>query len=375
MTKILSKITVWRIVASIILIGGVYATYLRFTHGLGSVTNLSDHFPWGIWIGFDILCGVGLAAGGFTLCATTYIFNIKEFKPLVRPAILTAFLGYTLVIFALLFDLGRPWAIWHALIMWNPHSVMFEVAWCVMLYTTVLFLEFSQVILEKFKMYKLMDIFHKISVPLMIVGVVLSTLHQSSLGSLYLIIPSKMHPLWYSPLLPVFFFISAISVGLAMTIFESYTSARAFGKGLEIDLLSKLGFASGIVISINLVIKLVYFIAANKMVYALSFTQESFLFWLEIIIGTLVPVTILMSKHRRNDRKWLYFVSIFIIAGFLLNRLNVSVTSISNFNGIYYFPSIWEINITMMFVVLGMIAFKFISKFFPVFSESNEVNH
>lgn len=375
MTKILTKITVWRIVASIIIIGGVYATYLRFTQGLGSVTNLSDHFPWGIWIGFDILCGVGLAAGGFTLCATTYIFNIKKFKPLVRPAILTAFLGYTLVIFALLFDLGRPWAIWHALIMWNPHSVMFEVAWCVMLYTTVLFLEFSQVILEKFKMYKLMDIFHKISVPLMIVGVLLSTLHQSSLGSLYLIIPSKMHPLWYSPLLPVFFFVSAISVGLAMTIFESYTSARAFGKGLEIDLLSKLGFASGIVISINLVIKLVYFIAANKMVYALSFTQESFLFWLEIIIGTLVPVTILMSRQRRNDRKWLYFVSIFIIAGFLLNRLNVSVTSISNFNGINYFPSIWEINITMMFVVLGMIAFKFISKFFPVFSESNEINH
>jgi Ni/Fe-hydrogenase subunit HybB-like protein len=372
MAKLFSKITLWRIIVMAILIGGIYASYLRFFKGLGVATNLNDSFPWGIWIGFDILCGVGLAAGGFTICAITYIFNIQQFKPLARPAILTAFLGYLLVIFALMFDLGRPWSIWHAIIMWNPHSVMFEVAWCVMLYTTVLFLEFSQVILEKFKMLKLMNILHKISIPLMIIGVLLSTLHQSSLGSLYLIVPNKMHPLWYSSLLPVFFYISAISVGLAMTIFESYTSARAFNKGLELDLLTKLGFYSAIILIINFTIRMIDITSAGKISYIFSNSQESILFLLEILNGTLIPTSILLSKRKREDKKWLYFSSIFILAGFLLNRLNVSVTAIAGKSGVSYFPSIWEINITLMIVVIGMIAFKMVTKYLPVFSEENK---
>ena len=168
-------------------------------YGLGGSTNLSDKFPWGLWIGFDVLCGVGLAAGGFTLVAIVHIFNIERYKPILRPAILTAFLGYSLVVVALLYDLGRPDRIWHPLVMWNPHSVMFEVAWCVTLYTTVLFLEFLPVVFEKFGWHKPLEWIHNISVPLMIAGVLLSTLHQSSLGSLYLIVPEKLYPLWYTP--------------------------------------------------------------------------------------------------------------------------------------------------------------------------------
>ena len=182
MKHYLKSLTFWKIVAAIILAAGVYVTYVRFTRGLGATTNLSDQFPWGLWIGFDILCGVGLAAGGFTLAAIVHIFNIKRFEPILRPTILTAFLGYLLVIFALMYDLGRPLQIWHAIIMWNPHSVMFEVAWCVMLYTTVLALEFSPVVLEKFHMTKTLGIIKRISPVLIIAGVLLSTLHQSSLG-------------------------------------------------------------------------------------------------------------------------------------------------------------------------------------------------
>src|SRR5271167_552042 len=147
------KLTFWKLVFLLFMAGGLYATGIRFTQGLGASTHLSDQFPWGIWIGFDVLCGVGLAAGGFTLAAIVYVFHIERFHPVLRPSILTAFLGYSLVAVALLFDLGKPYNIWHPLIMWNPHSVMFEVAWCVTLYLTVLALEFSPAVLERFELH------------------------------------------------------------------------------------------------------------------------------------------------------------------------------------------------------------------------------
>src|SRR5512134_2879464 len=158
----------------------LWVTALRFTRGLGATTTLSDRFPWGLWIGFDVLCGVGLAAGAFALTATVHLFNLHRFEPIVRPTLLTGFLGYILVIVGLMFDLGQPWRIWHALVFWNPHSVMFEVAWCVMLYTTVLALEFSPVVFERLRLERPRRFLRAVSTPLVIAGVILSTLHQSS---------------------------------------------------------------------------------------------------------------------------------------------------------------------------------------------------
>src|SRR3954447_23725917 len=169
------KLTFWRIVFALVMLLGLYATYVRWFHGLGAVTNLNDQFAWGIWIGFDVLCGVMLAAGGFTLTAAVHILNIKRLKPIVRPTILTAFLGYGLVSIALMFDLGRPYNIWHPLIMRNPHSVMFEVAYCVMLYTTVLSLEFAPIVLERFNLEKPIKVIRAVLIPLVILGVILST--------------------------------------------------------------------------------------------------------------------------------------------------------------------------------------------------------
>jgi Ni/Fe-hydrogenase subunit HybB-like protein len=368
----LLKFTFWKVVAVIIIVAGLYSAFIRFTQGLGAATNLSDAFPWGIWIGFDILCGVGLAAGGFTICAVTHIFNIEKFKPLTRPAILTAFLGYILVVCGLMFDLGRPWAIWHAIIMWNTHSVMFEVAWCVMIYSSVLFLEFSPVILERFKLTKILKIMKKVSIPIMILGVLLSTLHQSSLGSLYLIIPEKMHPLWFSPLLPVYFYLSAISTGFAMVIFEAYLSARALNHGLKLNLLSTCGFLSFIFILLNFALKIIYLTMSGKIQYLLVFSPVTYLFYLEILLGTIVPAFFLSSRKFRENRKYLYFSSIFIISGFLLNRLNVSITSLAAMTKAAYFPSIYEISITLMLVVVGMMAFRFITQNFPVFTDDHE---
>ncbi len=209
MNRIL-KVSLWRGLATLLLGAGAVAAYMRFTLGLGATTNLSDTFPWGLWIGFDFL-GVGIAAAGFTIVASVHLFHLHRFEPIVRPAILTAFVGYLLVILVLVIDLGRPEHFWHPLVMWNPHSVMFEITWCVICYTTVLSLEFAPVVLEKFKITAPNKILRTISTPLMIFGVLFSTLHQSSFGSLYLIVPGRLHELWYSPLLPILFFISCIA--------------------------------------------------------------------------------------------------------------------------------------------------------------------
>jgi Ni/Fe-hydrogenase subunit HybB-like protein len=372
MKKIFGLLTFWRAVLVMLLVLGVYATYVRFTQGLGAATNLSDQFPWGLWIGFDILCGVGLAAGGFTLCAIVYVFNIKAFKPIVRPSVLTAFLGYLLVIFALLYDLGRPDRIWHAIIMWNPHSVMFEVAWCVMLYTAVLALEFSPVLFEGLGWSRAVRFMHTITIPLVIIGVILSTLHQSSLGSLYLIVPEKLHPLWYSPLLPVFFFISAIGAGCAMVIFESFMSSRAFRRQLELPLLSQLGRAMVAVLMVYTVIKIQDLLHRQALSAALTLNLESMLFGAEMLLGVLLPILLLSLRRVRLHQTGLFVSALLVILGFVLNRLNVSITGMERWANAGYFPSWMEISVTMMIVGLGFVAFALAARYLPVFPKPEE---
>lgn len=368
----LLKPTFWKVVATIIFVLGLYVIYLRFTGGLAAVTNLNDHFPWGLWIGFDILCGVGMAAGGFTLCAIVYIFNIKKFKPIIRPTILTAFLGYLLVILALLVDLGRPWAIWHAIIMWNPNSVMFEVAWCVMLYTTVLFLEFSPVVLERFKVEKLLKVIRAITIPLVVLGILLSTLHQSSLGALYLIVPTKMHPLWYSTNLPWFFYLSAIGVGCAMIIFESYLSAKAFKKNLEFDLVSDIGRWIVVVMGAYVTWRFMDLLLDNKISFLFVNSVETYMFWLEIIIGAVIPIILLSLQKIRLNRVGLFVSACFVIGGFLLNRLNVSVTSLQATAGVSYFPSVYEVIITLFLITIGVVIFNLAVQYLPVYEKTKE---
>lgn len=362
------RFPIWRILFGLLMAAGLYATYLRIVGGLGAVTNLNDSFPWGIWIGFDILCGVGLAAGGFTLVAVVQIFNIQKYRPILRPAILTAFLGYVLVILALMFDLGRPDRIWHALIMWNPHSVMFEVAWCVMLYTTVLALEFSPVVFEKFGWEKPIRIVHAISVPLIILGVILSTLHQSSLGSLYLIVPTKLHALWYTPMLPIFFFISAITVGLAMTIFESYHSAKAFGKALEWDLVNGLARILAVALSVLLVFRFMDLAGRGVLHLAMENTLEAWLFGLEVVL-MLLPALLLYRSHVRRNVRAMYLCALMAVFGFIANRLNVSITGIEAGSGTSYIPKWTEVAVTLAIIALGFAIFRLAAQHLPVFAE------
>ncbi|PKL87845.1 MAG: Ni/Fe-hydrogenase cytochrome b subunit [Ignavibacteriae bacterium HGW-Ignavibacteriae-2] len=367
------KPTFWKVVSVIIVTMGLFSTYFRFSRGLGATTNLHDTVPWGLWIGFDFL-GVGLAAAGFTIAATVHIFHIHKFEPLVRPAILTAFLGYSVVVCLLVVDLGRPENFWHPLVMWNIHSVMFEITWCLICYTTVLMLEFAPVVLEKFNFKAPIKILKMISIPIVIAGVLFSTLHQSSFGSLYLIVPGKLHPLWYSSLLPVHFYISCIAAGLSMIIFESFLIARSFTKedgfyntGLQMDVLSGAAFAVLIALIAGFLLKIYDFVENGKLIYLTIFSTETYLFDLEIILGTILPIYVLSFRKFREDKKWLYIISIFVISGLILNRLNVSITGLAASSGVNYFPSFDEISITMMLVVLALFAFRLIAKYFPLF--------
>jgi Ni/Fe-hydrogenase subunit HybB-like protein len=376
--RLKSRLTFWSAIFWLVIATGVVATVIRFGWGLGTSTNLSDEFPWGLWIGFDILCGVGLAAGGFVVAGSVYIFNLKEYRAILRPAILTAFLGYLLVIASLMFDLGRPWYIWHALIMWNPRSVMFEVAWCVMLYTTVLFLEFSPILFERLKLEKPQKILHAVTIPLVILGVILSSLHQSSLGSLYLIVPSKVYPLWYSSNLPYFFFLSAVAVGPAMVTMESFLSSNAFNREIEMPILSRLGKVSAVALAVYFVLKVEDIIGNHLFSYLFTLNLEGMLYWTEIILGILIPIFLLVQERIRNNKQGLFFASLLIVLGFILNRLNLSITSIAGSSGVNYFPGWIEISVSLMMVAIGFALFRLAVQYLHIFPravEEHPVHH
>ena len=363
------QLTLWQWTFWLLTAGGLYATYVRIVYGLGGSTYLTDQFPWGLWIGFDVLCGVGLAAGGFPLAAIVHIFNLESYKPILRATILTAFLGYLLVVVALLFDLGRPYRLWHPLVMWNPRSVMFEVAWCVMLYTTVLAIEFAPTVFERFGWKAPLRLLRAISIPVVIAGVILSTLHQSSLGSVYLIVPSKLYPLWYSPLLPLLFYVSAICVGFAMTIFESWHSSRAFGRQLEVPLLNSMARVLAVLLMFYLTLRFVDLKSRNVLGLLLENRTETYLFALEIAL-MFVPMLLLFRKHIRENPGALYGSAVMVILGFVAHRLNVSVTGMETGSGTHYIPKWTEVVVTLWFIALFFAVFRFITQQFPVFEKA-----
>ena len=359
--------TFWQSVFLLIMAMGVVLSFVRYTKGLGAVTNLSDRFPWGLWVGFDLLCGVGLAAGGFVLTAVVYVFHVESFRPVVRATLLTAFLGYLLVSTALLFDIGRPWNIWHPLVMWNPHSVMFEVAWCVTLYSTVLALEFSGLVFEKLKWERAAKVQHAVTVPLVIAGVLLSTLHQSSLGTVYLIVPGKLHPLWYTPALPFLFWVSAVAVGLAMVIVESRLSARAFGRHLETPVLVLAGRALIGALGVYATLR-IYDLATRGMIgRALDLSYESCLFLVEFVLGVALPLALLAVPKIRTSARGLYAGALLAVFGFVAHRLNVSITGFEGAQGGRYMPSVAEVGITVFLVALGFGGFALAVKYLDVF--------
>ncbi|GJM45604.1 MAG: formate dehydrogenase [Gemmatimonadota bacterium] len=372
-TRLLAALTPWKVVGLVFLVSGAYATVLRFTRGLGGSTNLSDTFPWGMWVGFDILCGVGLAAGGFTVSAMVYILRLEKYRPLARPAVLTAFIGYLMVVGGLMFDLGHPWRIWHPMVMWNPHSVMFEIAWCVTLYSSVLALEVSAMVFEKLRWARTTRVVHAATFPLTVCAVLLSMLHQSSLGSMFLIVPGRLHELWYTPILPLLFFISAMGVGLAMTIMESTLSSRTFGRASELEILAPVGRLASIVFGLYLVIRLADMFRSGALTSIWPVDRASAYFLLEIAL-LAAPVVLFNTVRVARNARWLYHTAQVAVLGFVVSRLNVAVTGFEVVAGESYVPYWTEVAVTGMLVTVGVIGFYLAARYLPVF-EPDELEH
>ncbi len=367
--------TPFNIVAGIIVVIGLLLTVLRFTRGLASVTNLSDYTPWGIWIGFDLLVGVALAAGGFVTSAAVYIFGLKKYHSAVRPAILTGFLGYALVVLALHYDVGRPWRLpYPFFVQQGTTSLLFEVGACVALYLTVLFIEFSPAAMEWLGLKRARNLVVRLTLLLTIFGVVLSTLHQSSLGALFLIAPSKVHPLWYSAYLPVYFFVSSIIAGLSMVIFESSLSHRYFKDKMDPEHLADkdnvaLGFgkAAALTLAGYFTIKVIGIAADNNWHYLATGYGAWYL--VELLGFVALPCFLYAVGVRDKNLTLIKWTAVLTIVGIIINRFNVSMIAF-NYHlpaGERYFPSWMEIGISIFIVTIGLLVFRFIVTRMPIF--------
>ncbi len=358
----------------------------RFLFGIGAVSNLNNQFPWGIWIGIDVASGVALAAGGFTTGAIAYVFNRNEYHAVIRPALLTAMLGYTFVVLGLLVDIGRYWNITSPLFNHNGNSVLFEVAMCVMIYLHVLYIEFIPIVVERFKgnvnlpgslaglnntVESLLDIADRIVGKVMflfiIAGIVLSCLHQSSLGSLMLIAPSKVHPLWYTPILPLLFLLSAFAAGYPMVTFESIIVAKSFGRKPEMEILTPLARFMPLLMGVYLSVKIGDMIVRGTYVYLFDGTVQSNAFLVEVLVGAMLPFILLLFRRVRESAGWLFFASTVFVLGVLLNRINVFLVSYTPPYVITsYFPAVGEIFITTGLLAALMFLYRVFVSIFPV---------
>ena len=379
------------VMLALMAIGGVFAL-ARFAFGIGYVSNLSNQYPWGLWVAVDVATGVALAAGGFTTGLIAYVFNREQYHAVIRPALLTAMLGYTFVVIGLLVDIGRYWNITSPLFNHNPNSVLFEVAMCVMIYLHVLYIEFLPVIIERFQgrvnlpgflsrfnekvdgaLATLGRTLDKLMFVFIIAGIVLSCLHQSSLGTLMLIAPSKVHPLWYTPILPLMFLMSAFAAGYPMVTFESLIVAKSFGREPEMDVLTPLARYMPVFMGAYLAVKLGDMIVRGTYVYLLDGTYQSNAFIVEVLVGVVLPFVMLLSAKVRRSPGWLFFASTLYVLGILLNRLNVFIVSYTPpYKIAAYFPSVGEIFITVGLISCLMLLYRVFVFIFPVLGKKPE---
>lgn len=373
-----------------IMAAGLAAYAYRLLFGLGSATNLTDQYPWGLWIAVDVASGVALAAGGFTTAALVEIFHKEKYHVVVRPALLTAMLGYTFVVIGLLADLGRYYNVWHPMLpsMWQGNSVLFEVGICVMIYLTVLYIEFVPIAVERIKgrvkLPGVPAVFNRLGETALsladktlgrfiflfiIAGVVLSCLHQSSLGTLMVIAPTKMHPLWYTPISPLLFLLSAIAVGFPMVIFESILASRSFGLKPEKRILSSLARYTPILLGVYLVAKVVDLTIREAWPYLLEGSFRSLMYIIEISLGVILPIILLSIKKVRESVRGLFVSATLVILGVAFNRINVFLVAYQPpYAEKSYFPSPYEVLVTIGLISALVLVYRLVVMNFPVIS-------
>ncbi len=373
---------------------GVGAWLFRMLFGLGAATNLTNAYPWGIWIGIDVATGVALAAGGFTTAFLAHILHRERYHPLVRPALLTAMLGYTFVALGVATDLGRFWAMWHVMLppFWQPNSVLFEVAICVMCYLSVLYIEFLPAACERFigrvnLPGRLAVLNHPVDRALRIAdktlgrfmtifimaGIMLSCMHQSSLGTLMVITYGKLDALWHTPALPLLFLLSAFAVGYPMVIFESIIAHRSFGLPGERSLLAELGRFIPFTLGLYLSVKVADLALRGQLPRLLVGDYYTQMLTIEVCFGVLIPILIFSNRHLREQTRWQFIGAAIVVLGVAFNRLNVFLFAYSPLErGATYRPSAIEIAVTLGAIALTVVIYRAIALILPVIEQLDE---
>lgn len=368
----IKSLSVGYYILAVIAAAGMSVAAYRLYAGLGETTNLSKAFPWGIWISFD-LSTVAFSGGAFTLAALVYVLHLHELHPAVRPTVLAGLIGYSSVLLILFMDLGRWDRFYHFLIYPNLNSALFEVSWCIMLYSTILVYELSPVLLENSRWSGAIKVIEKWTIPLVIAGVTLSTLHQSSLGTLFVIMSPRLHPLWFSMLLPIFFLISSLAAGLAMVIGGATLSSWIFKRTLPENIVAELGWFIPWILAGYLVLKLGELEITDELHLLFTSGAYSTLFIVELLIGVIIPIILFSIKRVRHNRIASLVGSLFVLAGVVLNRFNTSWFTITPVNGETYMPSWMEVAILIGVVATAVLAYSLIAHYFPLFEETVHV--
>ena len=364
----MSKRAAWtKDILIIVSVFGLVSIVIRLLFGLGASTALSDAVPWGLWKILNMVAGVALATGGFTLACAVYVLGLEKYRPLLRPAILIAFLGYGSSCFALFLDIGLPHRIWHAIIYWNEHSFLFEVAWCVMLYFTVTIVEMTPIILEKFPYPRLVHLFHRTTIPVVIAGITFSTLHHSSLGSLFLVTPSRLHEIWYTSLLPILFFVSAVGGGMMGVVLLTMLHAWLYERQPQWPALRGVAVAAAVALALHALIKIIDISYRGTWGSALDGSPESLLLFVEMVLGTVIPCLLVAVRRFRNTASGLAVASASGVLGVALNRLNVGIFGYFGSAGTFYFPSAPEWALSLGILAMAGLAFLWISEWCEIF--------
>ena len=391
---------IWIGVLGVMLAIGVFGAVRVFVKGL-HVTGLSDQVPWGLWITQD-LSSIATGAGAFTFSAIVYLFRIKKYQPIARAAVFVGFLGYTSAMLALAMDIGRPDRFWHPLVYWNVHSVLWEITWCVILYSIVLVLEFLPILLEgKYfdrwpNLRKYGDLIHKASPIFAAIGLGLSLLHQSSLGATYGVLSGRA--IWYKPSLPVMFILSAIAGGISMTLLLTILVGKLnrrqiISRELQYDISRFAGYA----LLAYLYLKIwdwaatSYYSSSPGTTEALALLQSTTpytrtFWWIEIVLGGIVPAIILLSANFRKNDRYTMFALGAIIAGVTVNRWNVTLSGLvappqwspgvlGNLITVSYLPTWNEIIVSLGIIAYALLAFSFGIKYLPIYPKDDEIAH
>jgi len=354
----------------VLLLIGAYFIVKRFIFGIGAVSNLSDGFPWGIWITYDVVTGTAIACGGYAMAILVYVFNRGQFHPMVRAALLTSVFGYTLAGASIVVDVGRWWQLYNVFLpqYMNLNSVMLEVALCVTLYTLVLWIEFSPTILEAMRAKRwLRNVRHFLFLAVGL-GILLPTMHQSSLGSLLIIAGDKVHPLWQSNIIPLLFLLTAITMGYAIVVFESLYASVNLNRPLETPLLSKVSAVIPWLLIAYVVLRLGDLILSGDVGYLLSWGPEPVLFLIEMALFGYAILT-LLDQEKRVRPTVLFWTSLAALLGGSLYRFNAFLIAFDPGAGWHYFPAVGEMMITIGIVAFEIMAYLFFVKKLPVLIE------